>query len=36
MQIRTSVVEAAKQMAEDDIQINMSIGKNGSDSFSRK
>lgn len=33
-QIRTSVVETAKQMAEDDIQINMSIGKNGSDLFS--
>mgnify|MGYP000622080377 FL=1 len=33
-QIRTSVIETAKQMAEDDIQINMSIGKNGSDLFS--
>jgi len=32
-QIRTSVVEAAKRMAEDDIQINMSIGKNGSELF---
>ena len=32
-QIRTSVIETAKQMAEDDIQINMSIGKNGSDLF---
>jgi len=34
-QIRTSVVETAKQMAEDDIQINMSIGKNGSELFSK-
>jgi len=33
-QIRTSVVETAKQMAEDDIQINMSIGKKGSELFS--
>ena len=33
-EIRTSVIEAAKQMAEDDIQINMSIGKNGSELFS--
>jgi methylthioribose-1-phosphate isomerase len=33
-QIRTSVIETAKQMAEDDIQINMSIGKNGSELFS--
>jgi len=33
-QIRTSVIETAKQMAEDDIQINMSIGKKGSDLFS--
>jgi len=33
-QIRTSVIEAAKQMAEDDIQINMSIGKKGSELFS--
>jgi len=32
-EIRTSVIETAKQMAEDDIQINMSIGKNGSDLF---
>jgi len=32
-QIRTSVIETAKQMAEDDIQINMSIGKNGSELF---
>ncbi len=29
-EIRKSVVEAAKLMAEDDIKINMSIGKNGS------
>jgi methylthioribose-1-phosphate isomerase len=33
-QIRTSVIETAKQMAEDDIQINMSIGKKGSELFS--
>ncbi len=33
-QIRTSVIETAKQMAEEDIQINMSIGKNGSKLFS--
>ena len=32
-EIRKSVVEAAKLMAEDDIKINMSIGKNGSDLF---
>ena len=32
--IRVSIVEVAKQMAEDDIQINMSIGKNGSGLFS--
>ena len=32
-EIRKSAVEAAKQMAEDDIQTNMSIGKNGSDLF---
>ena len=32
-QIRRSVIETAKQMAEDDIQINMSIGKNGSKLF---
>ena len=29
-EIRESVVEAAKRMAEEDIKINMSIGKNGS------
>ena len=29
-QIRTDVVETAKQMAEDDIRINMALGKNGS------
>ena len=34
-QIRVSIVEVAKQMAEDDIQINMSIGKNGSKLFSK-
>jgi methylthioribose-1-phosphate isomerase len=34
-QIRASIVEVAKQMAEDDIQINMSIGKNGSELFSK-
>ena len=33
-QIRKSVVETAKKMAVDDIQINMSIGKNGSELFS--
>ena len=33
-EIRTSVIETAKQMAKDDIQINMSIGKNGSELFS--
>ena len=33
-QIRVSIVEVAKQMAEDDIQINMSIGKKGSELFS--
>jgi len=33
-EIRKSVVEAAKRMAEDDIQINMSIGKKGSELFS--
>ena len=32
-EIRISVVEAAKQMADDDIQINMSMGKNGSELF---
>jgi len=34
-QIRVSIVEVAKQMAEDDIRINMSIGKNGSELFSK-
>ena len=34
-QIRVSIVEVAKQMAKDDIQINMSIGKNGSELFSK-
>ena len=33
-EIRNNVVETAKKMAEDDIQINMSIGKNGSELFS--
>ena len=32
-EIRKSVVEAAKQMAEDDIKTNMSMGKNGSKLF---
>ena len=32
-QIRTSVVATAKQMADDDIQINMTMGKNGSELF---
>ena len=32
-EIRRSVIETAKQMAEDNIQINMSIGKNGSELF---
>ena len=32
-QIRESVVEAAKQMAEEDIKTNMSMGKNGSELF---
>ena len=31
--IRNDVVEHAKKMAEEDIQINMSMGKNGSDLF---
>ena len=34
-QIRGSIIETAKQMARDDIQINMSIGKNGSKLFSQ-
>jgi len=34
-QIRGSIIETAKQMAEDDIQINMSIGKNGSSLFNQ-
>ena len=34
-QIRGSIIEIAKQMAEDDIQINMSIGKNGSELFNQ-
>jgi methylthioribose-1-phosphate isomerase len=32
-EIRTNVVEHAKKMAEEDIQINMSMGKNGSELF---
>jgi methylthioribose-1-phosphate isomerase len=32
-QIRNDVVEHAKKMAEEDIQINMTIGKNGSELF---
>ena len=32
-EIRNGVVEAAKKMAEEDIQINMSMGKNGSELF---
>ena len=32
-EIRTNVVETAKKMAEEDIQINMSMGKNGSELF---
>ena len=32
-EIRNNVVECAKKMAEDDIQINMSMGKNGSELF---
>jgi len=34
-QIRSSIIETAKQMARDDIQINMSIGKNGSELFNQ-
>tara|TARA_B100000676_G_scaffold302772_1_gene352273 strand:- start:777 stop:1802 length:1026 start_codon:yes stop_codon:yes gene_type:complete len=33
-EIRNNVVEQAKKMAEEDIQINMSMGKNGSELFS--
>ena len=32
-EIRKSVVETAKKMADEDIQINMSLGKNGSELF---
>ena len=32
-EIRTNVVETAKKMAEEDIQINMAMGKNGSELF---
>jgi len=34
-QIRGSIIETAKKMARDDIQINMSIGKNGSELFNQ-
>ena len=33
-EIRKSVVETAKKMADEDIQINMTLGKNGSELFS--
>ena len=33
-QIKNSIIETAKQMAEDDIKINMAMGKNGSELFS--
>ena len=33
-EIRKNIVEIAKKMAEDDIQINMEMGKNGSELFS--
>jgi methylthioribose-1-phosphate isomerase len=32
-EIRTNVIETAKKMAEDDVKINMSMGKNGSELF---
>ena len=32
-EIRDSIIETAKKMAEEDIQINMSMGKNGSELF---
>ncbi len=32
-EIRDNIIETAKKMAEEDIQINMSIGKNGSELF---
>ena len=31
IELRTDVIEYAKKMAEEDIQINMTMGKNGSD-----
>ena len=34
LQIKNEIIEAAKQMAEDDIKINMAMGKNGSELFS--
>ena len=33
-QIKNTIVDTAKQMAEDDIKINMAMGKNGSELFS--
>ena len=32
-EIRNNVIESAKKMAEDDVQINMTMGKNGSELF---
>ena len=32
-EIRTNVIETAKKMAEDDVKINMTMGKNGSELF---
>lgn len=32
--IKNSIIETAKQMAEDDVRINMTMGKNGSELFS--
>ena len=32
-ELKTSVVEAAKKMADEDVQINMAMGKNGSELF---
>jgi len=32
-QIKNSIIDTAKQMAEDDVQINMAIGKHGSELF---
>jgi len=33
IQIKESIIHAAKKMAEDDVQINMAMGKNGSELF---